>query len=283
MTYFTIALVLGVVLLVVLGKKAMRQALRMAKQNGEAKTSGSALAWYLFVQIAGTGCGIIAARWYWKTAKLSDFGYAFFVPMFIALMAFSFGWVLGTGALTIIGRKSSNGGRLAISLASLVVLFMALVLPMQREAARSRQQQAAAEIAEYQSKMASVDAKMTEMPHAQPNVVPPMLSVHREGGAVHVTNHAEGYLMVRLSLVLHKGSYVERCAIGVEEHLSHGWTSYNMGVYVGPEQTRSYVTTICDPRFSAAPIEFVVWDRYTDRELFKSDSAFLPDPPKELR
>jgi hypothetical protein len=283
LTYFTIILVSGVALFFVLGKRVMRLVQRMAKQNGEAKTSASVLAWYLFVLVAGAGCGIVAARWYWNTAQLSAFGYAFLVPMFIALVAFSFGGALGAGVLTLIGRRYSNGGRLAIGVATLVVLFMALVQPIQREVARGRQQQAATDIAEYQSKMASVDAKMAGMPHAQPNVVPPMLSVRREAGMVYVTNHAQDYLVVRVSLVLHKDSYVERCAIGVEAPISAGMTSYNMMVYVGPEQTRNYVTTICDPRFSAAPIEFVVWDPRADRELFKSDTAFLPDPPKPLR
>lgn len=296
MTGWILAAVLGCIVLAVFvsqGSKLQASLARSGRSVG--------IAWILVSMVIGLGVGTMAARWYWQTIPKGDFSFGGMVFGLFALGVFFLG--CGVGVAVVLWARTALGpaGRMAIVGGLLVALVAGLLLPMQHEATQAKIRNSEMELAQFESNLANLQATLATIPHAPPDVVPPMLAVQRQGNDLLVTNNSAQVIRLRVALVLPQGPQWERCNAGVDMPCT--MTSGGCPSAMTKEGTRVLVTTArsieldplirtaasktftarCDARFTGAQVEYHVQHPGDYHTLFKSESAFVPDHPQLWR
>lgn len=279
----------GIITLVVLVPR-LRQAINKAKDIG-LEGGLTILAWSAFTMVAGVGFGVWGVRAYWQAIPPGDYSMGGMIFLLLVIPVFIFAFAGGGGLLTLIGTALGSGGRLIAAAITVGLLYAQVVLPIQRESAADRRKEDARTLAHFESNLSSSEALKSKIRHAPPGFVPDMLEMQRDKNGIHVTNVGDKDLVVNVLLVVPNGRQFDRCWTSVDEEMKCGYSIARDGtqkpMYCGnphpklaPGQTKTFVDGKCDKRFVNALLEYRVRDVRGDRELFRSDSGFVPDDPK---
>lgn len=298
MDFMTLFIVGGAVLALVYGFKAVRFAKGQAASQGEDDSDPLVVGWYLLLIPLGIGYGFWAARTYLRSLPAADYGFGGIAFLLVALGVFALAFGASAAILGLIGKNLGTQGRAGVLAGAVALLVAGLGVPMQKQAQQAAVKASNDELAHFESNYANMQATMKDIAHAPPGVAPGFLAVQREGESLRVVNNATATYIISAMFILPRDRQWERCWAGVEAAncaADAGSCSYQLakdGTKVPspgtvrntqprflPGDSKTF-TSACGPRFAGAPYELRVYDPFTSKYVFKSDSGFVPDVPQ---